>query len=46
MHNLLQVVEWSTKKFVGLGLQVTDWLRPWILFLFYNYSIKRFESEQ
>ena len=22
MHNLLQVVEWSNQKFVGLGLQV------------------------
>ena len=22
MHNLLQVIEWSNQKFVGLGLQV------------------------
>ena len=28
MHNLLQVVEWSNQKFVGLGLQVYGLAMP------------------
>ena len=39
MHNLLQVVEWSNQKFVGLGLQVYGLAMPLEELLFLDMLI-------